>query len=178
MATFQNISEIERALSKGLRSIPNSPYFVGQIKEDLQKSIYDNVYSVPAGGYKRRYENGGLGDKNLFVLTNGDVKKSEALAEDLNGDDFMDTSPIDVDLFTLITEGSNTGTNLSITIYMEDQAPPTGVESYSLDFMVEHGKGRGNMSAPRPFYKPAEEIVESDGEYLSELCARIINQYL
>ena len=187
MAEFQNVAEIERAIKKGLNAVAASPYFIGQIKTDLSNAIWERVYSFPAGHYERRYEQGGLGDKRLFELTKGKAGAASLGSDALGDDDFMaipDVSGDADDFLSFYDSGSSGGglagaDGISVTIEMQATAPPTGAPGYgSLDYMVENGIGKGNMRTPRPFYQPADEIVQADEGYLSDLAARIINQYL
>lgn len=182
MATFQTVREIERAIATGLQAIPKSPYFERALKDDLEKAIWEKVYAYPEGGYRRRYSHGGLGDRRLFEITNDKPGAGEPSGiYDFETGSFF-TTTVDDEGFMVINEveGGTSSGSISITIQMEDTATGVGKGHPQLDTLVEKGvkTGYGNMRIPRPFYKYGEELVESNSGYLSDLAARIINQYL
>ena len=131
MATFQSINAIEIAIKKGLQEVPNDPDFIDALKTALRESIYDNVYSYPEGGYKRRYDEGGLGDKNQMREAHERGGRSGI--------------SVDAEGFIIVSDSWDWGKNdlnagEAVTITIKDLAPPERPAPYDLDYMVEKGK--------------------------------------
>lgn len=131
---------------------------IGESAQDfLQQTIYAKVYSYPATAWammKRRYDNGGLGDKgNMIVSVSGD---HELQVENFAG--LQDYGP------------NFRGASLGI-----GPSPAIGHYAARLDEIVETGNPSYRQPGPRPFYQEAEkEIVSSgvvDGELASALMA-------
>lgn len=164
MATFQTVAEIERAISKGLTALKTDERFIKGLKSELQKAIYDKVYSVPQGLYTRRYNNGGLGDME-------NMKSSSERLHDIvytDDDDFM-----------VMAENVGTyGAVAAISVEIVDIAPPEHEAPYDLDYMVENGIGRGNMAYPRPFYATASDYVQEYSDLYEAIAATVIEEFL
>jgi hypothetical protein len=178
MATFQTVAEIERAINRGLEAVAKDSWVIDGIKNELHRSIYENVYSFPEGGYRRRYDEGGLGDKEFFVQTDGKVKspgEAEAWAFS-QGDFWYGTAGVDSEGFMTVNAPDTAQSSITITI--EDTAPGSGKGAYRLDELVEKGIGKGNMAIPRPFYKPEDDLIMEHAETIEIIVATIINNYL
>lgn len=169
MATFQSINGIEIAIKKGLTEVPNDYDFIDALKTTVRNAIYERVYSFPEGGYKRRYDEGGLGDKRQMAQSHERGGRSRGTVDD---EGFMVVS----ESWNMFENDLNAGE--AITISIKDDAPPQHPAPYDLDYMVEHGIGKGNMGFERPFYDTADKIVSSHSEMLSEWAADAIRKYL
>lgn len=177
MANFDTIGQIERAIAKGLSELQSDEYFLNRLKIQLRRAVYDKVYAIPAGGYIRRYDAGGLGDKrNMVSTTEKGGRKSSEIVEDDEGF-IVPSSGSEIDWLIGLAE-HNMGAGEAITIEIKDDAPPSRPAPWDLDYMVEEGKGRGNMASPRPFYATADDYVTEDADVLSDIATMVINRFL
>jgi len=183
MATFQTVGEIERAINKGLSALAQSADFQTALKSCLHQSIYKNVYSFPEGQYKRRYDNGGLGDKNNMV-TSKDKRSAPAVAQESFDVFFPELAGQSYswgegdDPLMEASNSSGAGSSASVTISITDNAPTERPSPYALDDMVESGGGRGNMAYKRLFYQPAGDLVENYSDTFEIIIESVLNNYL
>ena len=171
MATYNSVKDYEKAISKALQALATDNSFIDDLKMLLHKAIYDKVYSAPEGEYKRRYDEGGLGDKRTYSTGNYKGGMSDVEVDD---EGFIIPTDIDIeDIFTTDVLGES-----AITITLKADANPQHPAQYDLDYMVEYGKGKGNMAVPRPFYKTAEAYVDKMASILSDSAATFLEKYL
>lgn len=132
-------------------------------KDVLQAVIYRNVYSYPASPYammKRRYDDGGLGDKQNMIASVSDVGKSgryhELQIENFAG--LQDHGPN--------FRGGFTGIG-----------PEFNISSIGarLDEIVETGDAAWRQPFPRPFYQDAEKEIANGGVVTGNLVSALID---
>lgn len=144
MSDFQiNMAQIMSAVDAGLLETGD------QGKDVLQSVIYENVYSYPASTWamrKRRYDDGGLGDKNNMIpsVTDVDSRTRELQIENFAG---------------LQDYGSNFRGDYNPGGY----GPAPKVWGDRLDEIVETGDKSYRQPYPRPFYKDAEKQIVDGG---------------
>ena len=146
---YDSVLDLIIALDSAVTNALQSEELSGYIKDILQSSIMKNVYSLDRYTPrmykgKRRYENGGLADPdNMEITLNGGGIKVEDVASGHQVDGWWETIPADDRIDDYIESGS-----------------------YNVDFTH-------NPPGPRPFYKPAEEMLDEDR--MSQIVVDIIN---
>lgn len=132
-------------------------------KDVLQNVIYENVYSYPASYWaqaKRRYDNGGLGEKENMIASVSDAGKSgryhELQVEDFAG--FQDHGPN--------FRGGFTGTGPEFN---------TASIGARLDEVVETGDPAWRQPFPRPFYKDAETQLVNGGVVTGNIVSALVD---
>lgn len=131
-------------------------------KDVLQKTIYDNVYSYQPTAWaemKRRYDNGGLGDKNNMIASVIDVGTAGR------------THELQVENFAGLQDY---GPNFRGAGIAFGPAPAASHTSARLDEIVETGNASYRQPGPRPFYKDAEKMLVDGGIVEGELAAALI----
>lgn len=132
------------------------------VKDILQETIFKNVYAYPASVWameKRRYDDGGLGERENMIATVIDIgsagRTDELQVESFAG--FQDIGPNFRGGFVGIGPEFNTGS--------------IGAR---LDEVVETGDPTWRQPYPRPFYKEAEKKLVDSGYIERELRYRLV----
>lgn len=135
---------------------------VGEAAKDvLQETIYQNVYSYQPSVWaemKRRYDSGGLGDRNNMIASVNDVGTAGR------------THELQVQTFAGLQDY---GPNFRGGFIGIGPSMPTGGLGH-LDEIVETGDPSYRQPGPRPFYADAEKMLVNSGIVEGELAAALL----
>lgn len=136
---------------------------VGESAKDvMQQMIYDRVYSYPASEwalYKRRYDDGGLGDKENMIASVKDVGSSGR------------THELQVENFAGLQDY---GPNFRGVFIGIGPSPAPGHYAARLDEIVETGDPAYRQPYPRPFYAATEKFLVDSGIVENEIKSGLI----
>lgn len=157
-------AEFQTMMTRAWNAIDKGLLDAGEDAKDvLQNVIYEKVYSYPASYWaqaKRRYDNGGLGDKMNMIASVNDVGKSGRYHE------------LQIENFAGLQDyGPNfrgPGTDFG-------PAPAPGHYAARLDEIVETGDPAYRQPFPRPFYKDAETQIANGGVVTGNLVSALID---
>lgn len=137
---------------------------VGEAAKDvMQQMIYDNVYEYPASYWamiKRRYDDGGLGDKRNMIATVNDVGAAGR------------THELQVENFAGLQDY---GPNMRGPGIGMGPQPAAGHYAARLDEIVETGDPAYRQPGPRPFYKDTEQFLISSGVAENEIVSGLVS---
>lgn len=133
---------------------------VGESARDvMQQFVYDNVYSYQASWWamqKRRYADGGLGDKDNMIVSLSETNGAHELqVENFAG--LQDYGPN--------FRGGFNGIGPS---------PAPGHYAARLDRIVEEGDPAYRQPGPRPFYADTEKFLVNNGIVDNEITSALV----
>ena len=151
-------------------------------KEILQLKMYENVYSYQASALameKRRYDDGGLGDKSNMVASVVDIGKAERYKElqieDFAG--FQDYGPNTRSFYSGAVGSIGPMMNLQDRSgTAQETARKYGVSAGDrLDRVVTEGDRNYHQPGPRPFYEPTEKELANGGVVSGQIVGALMD---